>query len=88
MSYRTPSLSSTVGRRLARVLAVLARRTDPLAHEPWRSSWTPAAMRDLITRQGFAVTRDDDLLTIAQRLQIPVRNRRSLRVGRIAVANR
>lgn len=88
VNYQAPALSATVGRRLAGVLARLAGRGDPLANEPQRSSWTPAAMRELLAGQGFVVARDDDLLTIAERLQFPVRNRRSLRVGRIAVADR
>jgi hypothetical protein len=45
-------------------------------------------MRDLLAGQGFAVARDDDLLSIAEGLRTPVRNRRSLRVGHIAVADR
>ena len=88
VNYQAPALSATVGRRLAGVLARLAGRGDPLANEPQRSSWTPAAMRELLAGQGFVVARDDDLLTIAERLPFPVRNGRSLRVGRIAVADR
>jgi hypothetical protein len=45
-------------------------------------------MSALLAGQSFVVVRDDDLLTIAERLRIPVRNRRSLRVGHIAVADR
>jgi hypothetical protein len=45
-------------------------------------------MRDLLSGQGFAVVRDDHLLSVADRLGMPVRNRRSLRIGRVAVADR
>ena len=45
-------------------------------------------MRELLAGEGFVVARDDDLLSIAEGLRIPVRNRRSLRVGHIAVADR
>lgn len=88
VNYQAPALSARIGRRLAGLLATLALRADPLAHEPQRSAWTPAAMRDLLAGQGFAVARDDDLLSIAEGLRTPVRNRRSLRVGHIAVADR
>jgi O-methyltransferase involved in polyketide biosynthesis len=88
VNYQAPALSATAGRRLAGVLAALAGRADPVANERQRSSWTPAAMSALLAGQSFVVVRDDDLLTIAERLRIPVRNRRSLRVGHIAVADR
>lgn len=88
VNYQAPALSARIGRRLAGLLATLALRADPLALEPQRSAWTPAAMRDLLASQGFAVARDDDLLSIAEGLRTPVRNRRSLRVGHIAVADR
>jgi len=38
--------------------------------------------------EGFASGRDEDLLTIADRLAVPVRQRRTLRTGRVAVATR
>ena len=88
VNYQAPALSARIGRRLAGLLAALAGRADPLAHEPQRSAWTPAAMRDLLAGHGFAVAPDDDLLSIAEGLRTPVRNRRSLRVGHIAVAGR
>lgn len=88
VSYQAPALSATFGRLAARAMAVLARRTDPLAHEPRRSSWTPVGMREMLALHNLLVTDDDDLLTLAERLPIQVRNRRSLRIGRIAVAFR
>jgi hypothetical protein len=44
-------------------------------------------MRELLEGNGLRVAHDDDLLTLAERLRIEVKNRRSLRVGRIAVAD-
>jgi methyltransferase (TIGR00027 family) len=88
VNYQAPALSARIGRRLAGLLATLAGRADPLAHEPQRSAWTPATMRQLLAGQGFAVVRDDDLLSIAEGLRMAVRNRRSLRTGHIAVADR
>ena len=42
VNYQAPALSARIGRRLAGLLAALAGRADPLAHEPQRSAWTPA----------------------------------------------
>ena len=88
VNYQAPAVSARIGRRLAGLLATLAGRPDPLAREPQRSAWTPAAMRDLLSGNGFAVVGDDDLLSVAEGLGMPVRNRRSLRIGRVVVADR
>ena len=88
INYQAPAVSAKIGRRLAGLLTALAGRADPLAREPQQSAWTPAAMRDLLSGHGFAVVRDDDLLSVAEGLRMPVRNRRSLRVGHVAVADR
>lgn len=88
VNYQAPAVSARIGRRLAGLLATLAGRPDPLAREPQRSAWTPAAMRGLLSGNGFAVVGDDDLLSVAEGLGMPVRNRRSLRVGRVVVADR
>jgi len=40
-----------------------------------------------VRRHGYTVARDDDLLTMAEQLYVPVRQRRSLHNGRIATAN-
>ena len=88
VNYQAPALSATLGRLVTRALTVATRRTDPLAHEPRRSAWTPASMRTLLTGHGFAVVRDDDLLTLADDLDLEVRNRRTVALGRIAVADR
>jgi hypothetical protein len=45
-------------------------------------------MGELITGQGFRVNRDADLFSVANDLQVPVRHRRSLLSGRVAVADR
>ncbi|GGQ43397.1 hypothetical protein GCM10010187_72390 [Actinomadura coerulea] len=61
----------------ARALRRLSRQPDPMAHEPWRSAWTPAAMRELLTGGDYAVAGDTDLLTLAGTLDMPVRGRAS-----------
>jgi hypothetical protein len=45
-------------------------------------------MRALLAGHGFIVSHDQDLCTLAEQLRIPVRQRRSLRTGRVAVADR
>jgi hypothetical protein len=46
------------------------------------------AMAELLTGYGFALKRDDDLLTLAQALPVPIRQRRSLQTGRVTIADR
>jgi len=86
VNYQTPALAAAVGRLAARAMAALAGRPSPWRGEPRRSSWTPAALRDLLNWHGFTVEGDDDLETIARQLSVPVRQRMSLRNGRIATA--
>lgn len=86
VGYQSPGLTSGAGRLLARGVTALARRPGPWRDEPFRSSWTPAALRGLLAGDGFTVTADDDLLALAGRLGTPTRRRTSLRTGRVAVA--
>lgn len=88
VNYQSPALSATAGRLVARAMMAAVRRRSPWRAEPWRSLWTPVAMRALLTRHGFAVADDDDLLTLVGQLGTPVRRRRSLRSGRVAIAIR
>ena len=88
VNYQSPALSAALGRLAARAMTAAARRRSPWAAEPRRSSWTPAAMSQLLAGHGFDLNRDDDLLTLAQDLTIPVRQRRSLQTGRVAIADR
>jgi|SRR5947207_4918148 len=88
VSYQSPALSAVLGRLVERAIAAIARRSSLLADEPRRSAWTPDQMAELLAGHGYPVSRDDDLLTIAQSLGVPVRIRRSLRAGRIAIAVR
>lgn len=88
VNYQSPAMSAAGGRLVARAMTALAGRSSPWAREPRRSSWTPAAMRELLTGHGFTVVRDDDLLTLAEQLRVPAKQRRSLRNGRVAVADR
>ena len=86
VNYQTPAVSAVLGRTVARAMSTAARRPSPWRDEPRRSSWTPEAMRTLLATHGLTVETDEDLLTIAQRVPMPVRQRRSLRNGRVAVA--
>jgi methyltransferase (TIGR00027 family) len=88
VNYQSPSLSAAVGRLAARAMTAAARKPSPWADEPRRSSWTPRAMSELLAGAGFRIRRDTELLTIATELGIPVRQRRSLATGRVAIADR
>jgi methyltransferase (TIGR00027 family) len=88
VNYQTPGVSAALGRLAARTLSGLARRPSPWRDEPRRPGWTPAALHALLTGHGFAVDTDEDLLTIARTLPMPVRQFRSLQNGRVAVATR
>jgi methyltransferase (TIGR00027 family) len=88
VNYQSPAMSAAGGRLVARAMTALAGRSSPWANEPRRSSWTPGAMRKLLSRHGLSIVRDDDLLTLAERLPVLVKQRRSLRTGRVAVADK
>lgn len=87
VNYQQPSVKARLGLLVLRAMVRVARRADPLAGEPRRSSWTPAAMHRLLAGHGFAVRSDDDLRTVAERLQITVREGPSLRNDRVLVAD-
>lgn len=88
VNYQAPSLGAALGRVAARAMTTVAGRPSLWSDEPRRSAWTPAAMRSLLSGAGFTVVADDDLLSVAQRLGMPVRQRASLRSGRVAAATR
>jgi len=87
VNYQHPAVSARLGRLLMLTVTTLARHPYPLAGEPRRSTWTPAAMRGLLGGHGFTVTSDEDLLSLAGRLPIEVRHHRSMRAGRVLVAD-
>jgi methyltransferase (TIGR00027 family) len=88
VNYQSPALSAAFGRVAARAMTAMARQRSPWADEPRRSSWTPTAMSELLAGYGFSINRDADLLTLAEDLPVPSRQRRFLRTGRVAIADR
>lgn len=86
VNYQSPSLRALFGRVMAAAMNAPARRRTVWAQEPRRSAWKPEGMRRLLAAHGFAVVNDDTLLTVADRLSLPARQRISLRAGRVAVA--
>lgn len=88
VSYLAPSLGRFVGRWLSS-LALRRRGEDVFEHEPQRSFFTPARMRSLLERHGFAVTRDRDLVELAESMSAdPAAMGAFRRAGRVAVARR
>ncbi|GGM29486.1 hypothetical protein GCM10007977_033460 [Dactylosporangium sucinum] len=88
VNYQVPAVSTGLGRAVARLMAASTGRRSVWAREPWRSTWTPASMAALLTGHGFTVAADEDHLTAARALGTPTRHARSLRHGRVAVADR
>jgi methyltransferase (TIGR00027 family) len=88
VNFQTPALSTKAGQLVARALTATTGRSSVWANEPWRSTWTPAAMTDLLDRHGYAVTSDRTLLQIAGTLPMEIHHRRSLSHGRVRVADR
>ena len=87
INYQSPSLIAKLGRLMMRAMTWVARRPDPLSGEPQRSAWTPADMQQLLAAHGYVVGRDEDLLALAGRLPMPIRQRMSLHNGRVVVAD-
>ena len=88
-SYQARSLPTAALRSAMRLVLRVSRQPDPLADEPWRSLWRPADLRTLLHQNRFEVEADDDLLTLADGLGLPVEgNSGSLRNGRVAIATR
>jgi len=88
VNYQSRSVSATMVRRVLRVVMRLSRQHDPLAGEPWRSTWSSATMRAMLAYNGFETATDDDLLALASDLGLPPLANASLRNGRVAVAVR
>jgi methyltransferase (TIGR00027 family) len=88
VNFQTPALSATWGRLAARALMASTGRSSVWAREPWRSTWTPAAMAGLLAGQGYTVTRDEELHDTAVALATPIRHARSLGNSRVMVADR
>jgi methyltransferase (TIGR00027 family) len=88
VNYQEPSVRAAVGRLAAQAMRRLAGQPDLWGAEPRRSSWTPSTMGALLAGHGLHVVSDVDLVTVAHRLSVPVTHVRSLRSGRVAVADR
>jgi len=87
-NYQSASAAARIGLLTSRIFAGVAWRSSMWAREPWRSTWTPAAMGELLLAHGFTVRSDDDLLTVARGLPMTPRQLGSLRTGRVTVADR
>jgi methyltransferase (TIGR00027 family) len=88
VNFQVPATSATLGRLAARALMASTGRSSVWANEPWRSTWTSAAMAALLARHGYAVTQDQALLETAGVLAIPIHHRKSLGNSRVMVADR
>ncbi|MGW5110400.1 class I SAM-dependent methyltransferase [Nocardia sp. NPDC004123] len=88
ITYPTPNRVYHYGRKAMELLLSVSGRTNPMAGEPQRSSWTPAAMAALLAEHGFSVTADRDLQSVAVEAGIEGK-RTSVRAdGHIVIADR
>lgn len=88
VNYQSPSPSARVSRALMALLSRIGGEATLTAGEPWRSLWSPARMAGLLSRHGFDVEHDDDLLAMAARIGSPTARAQTLKNGRVAVARR
>ncbi|WP_040858345.1 class I SAM-dependent methyltransferase [Nocardia niigatensis] len=88
ITYPTPNRVYHYGRKAMELLLTVSGRTNPMAREPQRSTWTPEAMAALLAEHGFAVTGDRDLQAVSVAAGIEGK-RKSLRAdGHVVIADR
>jgi len=88
VNFQLPVPFLKLGFLVARALSRSSGRTSVFTREPWRSTWTPTAMADLLARHGFVVTQDQNILDVAESLPVPIWHRRSLAQSQVQVADR
>ncbi|WP_433622168.1 class I SAM-dependent methyltransferase [Nocardia sp. CA-120079] len=88
VTYPTPNRLTAIGGRVLRVATRVVGARDPLQDEPHISTWQPEAIRALTAEYGFTVIDDHELMSVAQRLDLPTRQSRLSRLGRVAVADK
>ncbi|MEV4536373.1 class I SAM-dependent methyltransferase [Asanoa sp. NPDC049518] len=88
VNFQLPVPFLKLGFLLGRALSRSAGQTSVFTREPWRSTWTPAAMAELLARHGFTVTADLNILDVAESLPVPIWHRRSLAQSQVQVADR
>ncbi len=88
VNYQSPSVGAAIGQWVARAMMAVSRQRSLWADEPRRSTWTPEALGRLLSAHGFTVRGHENLLALAGSLQVPVRQRGSLRTGQVTTATR
>ncbi|MEV0715229.1 class I SAM-dependent methyltransferase [Asanoa sp. NPDC050611] len=88
VNFQLPVPFLKLGFLVGRALARSTGRSSMFTREPWRSTWTPSAMADLLARHGFTVVRDQNMLDVAETMPVPVWHRRSLAQSQVQVADR
>lgn len=86
-TYQPSNRQARLGRLLLRGIGRVAGARDPLRNEPHVSAWTTEHMRELLGAQGFRIVADEDLLTTARQLSIPIRPSQRYGLGRVVVAD-
>ncbi|GAA1876766.1 class I SAM-dependent methyltransferase [Asanoa iriomotensis] len=88
VNFQLPVPFLKLGFLVARAVSRSAGRSSVFAREPWRSTWTPKAMADLLARHGYTVVADQNMLDTAEGMPVPVQHRRSLAQSQVQVADR
>lgn len=88
VNFQAPGVTAGLGRLFMRAVTTAAGRVNPLAGEPHRSTWTPASMGGLLADRGFTADGDRDLLDLAEQIDMPIHQPRSLRNGHVLIADR
>lgn len=87
VNYQAPTASAALGRVAARALMASTGRRSLWATEPWRSTWTPAAMAGLLAGHGCTLAEERELLGLAGELALRVERPRSLDASRVLIAD-
>jgi methyltransferase (TIGR00027 family) len=87
VNYQTSQLRARIGRVLVAVVSRITGAVNPMADEPWRSTWSPGSMAALLGGHGWAAGEDEDLATIAGRIGVAVAHG-GISSGRVVAATR
>jgi methyltransferase (TIGR00027 family) len=88
LTYPIPNRLTAFGRRALRAASRVFGARDPLQNEPHISAWQPEAIRTLLAGYKFTVIDDQDLFSVAERLDLATRRARVFSLGRVAVAEK
>ena len=87
VTYSTKNRLNGAALLLLKVVCAIARRQNPLEHEPHISAWAQDRMATLLASHGAQVSTDVDQLATARQLGIVPRRPEQLDCGRVGIAD-